>query len=486
MPDNAKRTPKKRKKATTATGGFAKPRVFNFSKALNAEAQRVDTFAGQIGTTGLRRMGPYVVEEYLTELRGKQGRARYQEMYNTDVVRRALRAILLPMLQASWRVEGGAGADAERAREFVAQCMDDMSHTWREWLQDALIGTAVYGASWYQTIYKRRLGPNQRDAKKRSKFNDGLWGWRKFSPRYQNTWEGWEWDDDGDMKALIQSDPYSGRGKVVIPLDISLHFTLEGRLGNPEGESLLRAAYQPWYGYRHAEIWTGILIERMGGIPEFAVEDANLPLFSDDIPEMQNLRSYLEDAGTAFRLDEQTCIITPPGIKFNLHTPAVRVNDLIRYMQFCAWRIMGCLLAQFLELGQTPYGSYAKTESEKDFFLQSCQAMLQAIADVLNRYELPRLFKLNAGSFTQLEELPQLVPTDTRAPDLTTVAEPLARLVRAGVMEPYPALQAYLRQIGHLPEPDEEEEDGPTTRIEEEPNGEEEEAQHANEVANRT
>ena len=66
----------------------------------------------QIGTTGLKRAGPYIREEYLTELQGRRGRAKYREMYSNDVVRRAVRAIKLPMLAASWNVEGAEGLDS--------------------------------------------------------------------------------------------------------------------------------------------------------------------------------------------------------------------------------------------------------------------------------------------------------------------------------------------------------------------------------------
>jgi len=55
----------------------------------------------RVRTTGIRPMGPYVREEYQRELQGARGKATYREMYNHDVVRRALRAVKRPTLQAT-------------------------------------------------------------------------------------------------------------------------------------------------------------------------------------------------------------------------------------------------------------------------------------------------------------------------------------------------------------------------------------------------
>ena len=38
----------------------------------------------------------------------------------------------------------------------------------------------TYGWSWHEVVYKRRLGPKQKDPAKKSKYNDGLIGLRKI------------------------------------------------------------------------------------------------------------------------------------------------------------------------------------------------------------------------------------------------------------------------------------------------------------------
>ena len=407
----------------------------------------------QIGTTGIKRVGPYIREEYLRELQGRQGRAKYREMYANDVVRRAVRAIKLPMLAASWNVEGAEGPDAEAAQEFVLQCIDDMSHTWFEFMDETITGTTVYGASVFQPLYKRRRGQQPKEIYLQSDHDDGLWGWESFSPRGQETWEGWVWDEAGRLIALRQM---TETGLVEVPLYRCVHFVNEGKMGDPNGESMLRAAYEPWYGLRHADTWIGILIERMGGVPIAKVNTADLPVFDPSDPDMVALRAYVENGLTAFRLDEQMGAFLPFGIDFEITKPPINIADIESYIRLCSWRILGSVLAQFLELGQAPQGSYSKSQSDKEFFLLAEEAFLQRmVAETLNRQEIPRLFGMNAGSF-RLTKLPRLVPSDMQVPTLAELAEPLSKLVQFGVVQPGPKLQEYVRGVGDLPEEEEE------------------------------
>ena len=255
------------------------------------------------------------------------------------------------------------------------------------------------------------------------------------------------------MRQLDQATP---GGIVEVPLDRCLHFRLEGKMGDPNGESLLRAAYEPWYGLKHADTWIGILIERMGGVPVIQATDPNIHLWDANNTDMVALRGYLEEAVTAFRLDEQMGAVIPSGFKFELLTPELKITDIENYIRLCSWRILGSILAQFLELGQAPRGSYGKSESDKEFFLLAEEAILQhVIAETINQQEVPRLFGMNAGSFS-LEKLPELVPSDLQVPTLADLAEPLSKLVAASVLRAGPALEGHVREIGDLPEEEEE------------------------------
>jgi hypothetical protein len=106
----------------------------------------------QVGTPGIKRSGANVYEEFLVELQGRTGRAKYREMTQNDAtVMRGLRAIKWTLLKPAWTATGGEGPDAEKAREFLLSNMTDMSHTWAEGMREAL-SCLDYGWSYCQML----------------------------------------------------------------------------------------------------------------------------------------------------------------------------------------------------------------------------------------------------------------------------------------------------------------------------------------------
>lgn len=424
----------------------------------------------QIGTPGIKRVGNLVLEEFVTGLQGNQGRARYREMaMNDPTVKRGLRAIKWQMLKPEWRVEGAEGPDAEKAETFLLSCIEDMSDTWREALREVFT-CLDYGASYAQILYKQCVGPDQKDPTKRSQYKDNLVRWRKWSFRGQETWDGWHFDEHGDMDGLYQTDLYAPQqaSRVLIPLNgsitdnnetvtaYSLHFKVEGRLGDPEGESVLRSAYRPWSFKKEHELFEAIRSERDAtGIPVFEVQEGGPNLWDTTDAVATALRGYLEKAGTALRLDDQTCIIVPPGIVFRLErSPGAPQIDPDKTIRRLDWQILGALLAQFLELGQAAHGSFAKSESDQDLFISAMEGILNhTIAETINRFEVPRLFRLNEGSF-RLKKLPRFVPGELQLDTLGDMADPLGKLVSSGLLTPDETLEAWLRQRGKMPKAD--------------------------------
>ena len=208
----------------------------------------------EIGSTGLRRSSGFVYEEFLTQLRGRLGSKTYREMADNDpVIGSFLFAIEKIITRLEWRVDPFSelgstdepdDQDVETAR-FVEECLNDMSDSFDSALA-SILSFVVFGWSWHEIVYKRRVGPDQKDPRKRSKFSDGKVGWRKWPIRAQETWMRWEFDEDGGIQAYVQYDP-SGGGMHTIPIDKSLLFRTTTQKNNPEGRSLLRNSYRPWY-----------------------------------------------------------------------------------------------------------------------------------------------------------------------------------------------------------------------------------------------
>ena len=137
----------------------------------------------EIGRIGQRRYGGTIYEEFLPELRGHRGIAAYTEMSeNDDIVGAILFAIEMLVRQCDWNVEpGGDTAKDKEAAEFVESCMNDMQDTWIDTISE-ILSFLTYGWSYHEIVYKRRMG-NTKDPRTKSKYSDGLIGWRKLPIR---------------------------------------------------------------------------------------------------------------------------------------------------------------------------------------------------------------------------------------------------------------------------------------------------------------
>jgi len=121
----------------------------------------------EIGSSGLRRSGGYIDEEFLPQLRGVKGFKVYREMRDNDpVVGAMLYAIDKVITRLDWRIEG----EDERTKVFVQECLDDMSDSFDSTLQN-ILSMLVYGWSYHELVYKIRGGLTG-DAKTNSRFND--------------------------------------------------------------------------------------------------------------------------------------------------------------------------------------------------------------------------------------------------------------------------------------------------------------------------
>ena len=102
----------------------------------------------------------------------------------------------------------------------------------------------------------------------RSKYSDGLVGWRKMPIRAQETLQRWIFDETGDGRRRWSSWPRPDYKTRVIPMSRSLLFRFGHHKGNPEGRSILRNSYRPWYYKKRLEEFESVGVERdLAGLP---------------------------------------------------------------------------------------------------------------------------------------------------------------------------------------------------------------------------
>ena len=412
----------------------------------------------ETGLTGLRRSGGYVYEEFLPQLAGFRANEVYREMRDNDpVVGAILFAIDRLVRQVSWRVQAASKKqDDELSAHFVDTCMHDMSMSWEDVISEAL-SMLVFGWSYHEVVYKHRRGPDQKESKNRSRYDDGLVGWRKMPVRAQESRIEWIFDEEGGILGMRQSPPPHYH-LVDIPITKSLLFRTNAHKNNPEGRSILRTAYRSWFFKKRIEEVEAIGVERdLAGFPVMYVDPQIMR--SDASSAQQSVFEDYKDMISNIRRDQQEGVILPSiydegGHQLYrlelLNSGGSRSFDTNTIIQRYDQRIATSVLADFILLGQSEHGSFALSVDKTDLFATSLRTWLEIIRTVFNEYAIPRLFKLNGFDMTRL---PTLEYGDIETPPLGELGNYIQVLAGAGVpLFPDDELENYLRSVASLPE----------------------------------
>ena len=414
----------------------------------------------ELGLSGLKRSGGFVIEEFLSSLRGNRAIKVYREMSDNDpVVGAIIFAIDKLIRQVDWYVDPHKDAkENDEATQFLTECMHDMSTTWPDFISEVMT-MLPYGWSLFEIVYKKRNGETADGSG--SKFNDGKIGWRKFAGRSQDSLLHWDFDDNGGIKGMVQIAPPTYQ-PVFIPIEKSLLFRTTTAKGNPEGRSVLRNAYRPWYFKKRIEEIEAIGIERdLAGFPVLYMDPSYMA--ADATPEKKRAYADYQEMIRNIRRDEQEGVILPTLfdplsgkelIRLELlSSGGARTFDTGGIIERNNRNIAMTVLADFILLGHERTGSFALSADKTDLFAVALGAWLQAIAAVLNTYAVPRLFRLN-GMDTEL--MPEIKFGDIEEQPLAEVVQALATLSGMGMpVFPNEELQEKLYERMNLPMSDE-------------------------------
>lgn len=406
----------------------------------------------EIGRIGQRRYGGTIYEEFLHELRGRRGIEVYREMSeNDDVVGAILFAIEMLVRQTDWNIEpGGDSAKDIEAAEFVESCMDDMQETWIDTISE-ILSFLTYGWSFHEIVYKRRMG-NTKDPRTRSKYSDGLIGWKKLPIRAQETLYQWEYDNEDNLLGMTQMPPPSFQ-LYTIPTEKALLFRTRSRKGNPEGRSILRNAYRSWYFKRRIQEIEGIGIERdLAGLPVMYAPEG-LDIWNEENPDAVRIRAGLESTVRRIRRDEMEGVVLPDGYKLELlSSGGTRQFDTNAIINRYDTRIAMTVLADFIFLGHQQSGSWALSSDKTELFAMACGAFLDIICETFNNQGIPQLIDINGQHFAGITDYPRMTHGDIEDADITKVSQFIKDMTGIGVLVPDDGLEDYIRQVGHLPE----------------------------------
>ena len=425
----------------------------------------------ELGLSGLNILTGEVDEEFLPQLKGIKATKVYNEMSDNDpVVGAVLHAIDMMLRGVEWDVTAADDSEgAEEGAEFVRECMDDMEHTWDEFISEVLT-MLPHGWSYFESVYKPRKGEHVEDwepshapgmhepapTRFSSKHDDGKIGWRKFALRSQNTRERWEVDDKGNVHGMWQMSPPDYQRRY-IPMAKALLFRTTSRKNNPEGRSVLRNAYRPWFFKKRLEEIEGIGIERdLAGLPVAWIPAQYLTEEADE--DEKAIAQLFEDAVKNVRRDAQEGLVLPREFDENnnslydfvlLSTGGTRTFNTDAIIQRYDQRIAMTVLADLILLGHEAVGSYALSTSKEGMLRASLTAWLDLVAEVLNRFELPRLWRIN--NLPQ-ETMPEFTHGEVDSPTPAELGAFITQLAGVGMpFFPNQELENHLLEVAKLP-----------------------------------
>ena len=410
----------------------------------------------ELGSTGLKRQGGVVYEEYLTELTGTRWHKVVRQMQDEATVAAMLFAVEMQTRQVTWQVKPANDSKAaQKWATFVDGCIGDMSQTWDDTLSEILT-MLPYGYSVMEIVYKQRAGIMPK-GKSSSKFNDGLIGWRKWSPRAQETIDSWEFDSAGGISGAWQRDTFQGNStRIFLPIDKTLLFRTTSKKNSPEGRSVLRSAYRPYYFASKLSNSQAIMYERLNGIPigrvpaqvmSSTATAAQTAIFTD----MKNIVVNL-------RIDEQAGVVLPSDRdehgEYRYDISLIRADasggyDIEASIGRYQLGILMSMMADFIMVGHGSTGSFALSTTKTDMFWTAVDAWLDGIAETVNRYAISRLMQLNG---VKQDLWPILVHGSVERIDLDVLGQYIVRMASSGIdFSNNPEAQAYLMQQANMP-----------------------------------
>lgn len=392
-----------------------------------------------LGSSGLRT-GPFgiVDEELHTKLSGRRGAQIYLQMGENDpVISGMTLAVEALIRRVRWPVRVAKTVGASRAEKaatrwagFVKENIGDMSHPWSSVVSEAL-SMIPFGFAPLEINYKLRLGLAAGRGDQRSRYEDGLIGWRSMPLRGQETIAGWLIDEDGGIQGCVQEVDFQ---RFTIPIQKLLLFRVRARKNSPVGRSCYRGAYRPWYFLTRLEEIEAVGAER--DLVGLLVQEVPIELLLNDNPNSADsaLAAKLFKLIVQVRRNQREGLLVPSSKRSDgsesgyrtrtLETNGKRAIDIDESIKRHRTNMAISFLGQFLLLGQDSRGgSRALGGPMINLFVRALEYLTGEIQDVLNMFAIPRLMELNG--------VPQeLWPRIQRTPVPPESAETFAKILK--------------------------------------------------------
>ena len=365
--------------------------------------------------------------EYNQQLKGLNGLRIYDQMRKSNgVIAGVLLAVKTPVYAGNWRVDSASGSKRDKnIAQFVEKCLFEyQSISWTQILIDSML-SAEFGYMIFEKVWEiRTIQGKQRAVLK------------KLAPRHPMDVKEVKYDKHGGPKAVIffVKNDIGTMDEVTIDIDKLLIVTNQREVGDVQGRSVLRPAYQHYYYNSQLYKIDAIQKERHG---------IGIPLIKLPVGFTDQDRTDANALGRNLRTNERAHIVLPPNWEIEFAKLEGQPVDCMKSIEYHDNAIRESVLAGFT-------GS-EKTTNEEDLglFLKATRFIANSICDAFNMYLIEDIVKYNYDNITEMPKLK--VRQIGEQADNRTMSFTVRNMVGAGIIRPDDVLENYIRELLDLP-----------------------------------
>ena len=388
-------------------------------------------------------------DDHVAELADPHTRYRiFDQMVTDSRVSSTLRAIMQPLISASWHI------DPRNASEDVVALVADSfnlpvlgwdtimpdrsggSFDWEYFIRHAFL-SLKYGWMAFEIVH--RLG------------DDGLLHLHKLAPRMPHTItrDGLKTARDGGLTAIVQRGP-DGKD-ITIPIEKLVIIAHEMVDKDWRGASVLRPIYADWKLKRHALKVNSVHVDRNGS---GVVVVTSPPTDAMTESQAQKVADKMMEIGSAVRSGSEAAAGLPNGAKLELKGVYGSTVNILGTLDYHNAEISNSLLQYFANLANSSHGSHAQSKTVTKTYNASLNATATAVANTITAHVVEDLVDRNWGPGTPA---PAIRHKEIGV-DLAELVNVMASLRAQGLILPDRETEEWIRREagitpkGYLPE----------------------------------
>lgn len=364
---------------------------------------------GSVGYSGLQLFNGVSNEEMKSELNFPRSVYTYKEMSYHSAINSCLSLYDNLISKVDWRVLPPKDATAKEKKEtaFINECLNDMDHSFRDFIKDAL-SSNIYGFSVHEKVFRKRTKANG------SLYNDGKIGLKKLALRHQESITKFIYDTEGNEILGVEQNTsglnslrYTSsatKNKVILPKSKFVHITVGRNRGDPFGKSPLRDVYLAWrYLTVIQEIEAAGVARDLQGLPVLEIPAQYMS--ADASPEQKAIYENFKNIIRNIQNNSQSGIILPsatdPDTRAKLfsltllNSDGKKSFDTSKVKEFYQNQIYTALNCDLLIMGQSGVGSFALGALKSSLTGAYLESMLDNIVELFQRDVIRQLYELN-------------------------------------------------------------------------------------------